>query len=215
MNITPTDPAEEDVEVLRDKQGAERVELWTDGEWIRLGRDVLGNRYFEVKVENFRDFIETLRAQAGVESHSITDSGASDESLIVDAGHSLDIYRNQKHILYYRDHEYGVLYSALNRAQEIQETFDYDTLVRSYINSIIPSLWEITYLKEKHNHKFSVEVEDMINSVNWTLVNRLEEEGPINFSNGSRNIYCEDGQMRYQFTLQADKLSGAPDETAE
>lgn len=210
MEITETEPADEDVAVLVDEDDYRRQEFWTNGEWLRLGRDVLGDRYIEAKVENFRDFIETLRAQSGVASHTLTDSIGSDVSLIVDAGYSLDIYRDRRHVLYHREHEYSVLYTALDRAFEAQETFDYEQLVRSYVDSLTDSFWETTDLFERRGLTFIVTVNSGLSNVSFRFVDDLKADEHVTFSGEDRNIYSEDNEIHYRFKVHAATLPGAP-----
>jgi hypothetical protein len=207
-----TDPDEEDVEVLFEKEDYpyRRQEVWTDGEWLRLGRDVLGDRYLEVRVEEMRDLIDTLRAQTGVERHTVTDSRGSDEKYIAVCDYSLDLYRDRKHILHHSDHEYGVLYTALNRALEMRETFDYEQLARSYAESIKRDYWPIRDIRAS-GRGFGVEVVDEDGrNVNLSFVDELREDEHID--SNTMSVYIDDGSIVYQFTVHPKNLPGAPDD---
>jgi hypothetical protein len=212
MNIEPTDPRPEDVEVLNDRDDYRRQEMWTDGEWVRIGRDVLGDRYFEVKYERFRDLIEAFRAQqTSVATHSVTDSRPSDETLIVEAGHSLDVYRKRKHVLYHREHEYSVLYTALSKATDARQTFDYEALATSYIESLIPSFWTVRSLTERGRATFSIEVGTEMTGVNFGFIETLREADHADFDEAGHVYFDDDaGVMVYRFRVSADDLPGAP-----
>lgn len=214
MTPDPITPTADEVEVLFEKEGYpyRRQEVWTDGEWIRLGRDVLNNRCLEIKVEEMRDFIETLRAQTGVAKHTVTDSRGSDEKYIVNAEYSLDVYRNRQHILHHSDHEYGVLYSALDRALDKRETFDYEKLTRSYAESLKRSYWEIREVSDSAGRGVSVEVvhPEAVN-VNLNFVDELRDDEYVIFDE-SGNIYIDGDDLVYQFRIRATDLPGAPDD---
>jgi hypothetical protein len=203
MEYNPTDPNPEDVEVLVDDDGSTRQELWTDGEWIRLGRDVLGDRYFEAKTETFRSFIDSLRAQSGIEYKTVTDSRGCDVTLIIDAGYELDIYCDRKHILYHREHEYSVLYTALGRANDKRQTFDYESLLRSYVESVIPSYWRVKRIDERCGSLFTVEVGSDSTIVDFEVADTLEQDEFISFEEPQRLAHfdAEDGEIVYRFEL--------------
>jgi hypothetical protein len=220
MEYTETDPRPADVEVLKDTDDYTRQELWTNGEWIRLGHDVLGScfpeqgyGYFEVKVEDFREFINTLRAQSGVEKRTVTDSCGTDVELLIDAGYSLDIYRNRHHILHHNEHEYSVLYTALERAVEERETLEYESLVRSYAESLLPVLGRVASVDEKSNHKFEVQIAVGTPHVDFDLIETLEDSPHVSFTElvgGGITYNTREDEMTYLFRIDGESLDDPP-----
>lgn len=198
----------EEVEVLNNTDDCDRREVWTDGEWIRLGRDVTGDRFIEIRFEDLRDFYDTLRSQSGVDKHTVTDSRGSSEKYIVDAGYSLDIYQEKKHILYYNDHEYGVFRTALKKAQEKRKTFDYEKLVESYTESLIQSFWEVLSVNEQGH----VEVYAPETRVYLDFVDKLRSNECVKTKHSKIGIYIHDDGLKYKFRLEVEELPGAPDE---
>jgi len=206
---------EDEVEVFNDEDGYSRQEFWTNGEWFRLGRDVTtprmdGGRFIEIKFEVLSEFYDKLRSQSGVGKHTLDDFAGSNRTYITDAGYSLDVYSDRKHILYHSDHEYGIFRTAMKRASDKRETFDYEQLTESFAESIIPSFWEVRSVTERGN----VEVYSPTNTVKFDFINDLRDSEYVVTESRKYpvNVYaCEDG-MKYSFEVKRAELPGAPDE---
>lgn len=137
--------------VWTDTDDKRRREFWTDGEWIKVGRDVddpslcLTFRYEDDHYEQFRRGDHPFKI-------TIEDDRGSNETYLVDC-RSMGEYRffkGQNLVLQVNDHELRTIRAAYREAGKLRKAeYEYPDTARSYIRSLFPStiMFEITELK--------------------------------------------------------------------
>ena len=141
-DLEPEDIERGSMKVLREEEGEERIECWTDGEWVRLGRDIEAGRCIEFKVEKFETVESKLRYTSGAEKFSLKAEYGGDEKYYVLHEWTEVVVKDLEPVLKLGDDGWP-LYHAKGMAMEERDDFESEEIARSLAESIRPFM-EVT-----------------------------------------------------------------------
>lgn len=128
-------------EVFNDTDGERRREFWTDGEWIKVGRDVddhdlcLTFRYDDDYYEKFRRGDHPFKI-------TIEDDRGSDNKYLVDCDGfgQYRFFQGRRLVLEVNDHELGTIRAVYRKARMFRESeYDWQDIARTYVQGLFPS----------------------------------------------------------------------------
>lgn len=147
--------SDEHFEVWNDSDGRDRVEFWTNGEWIRVGRDVTDpSLYVTFRYED--EYYDTFRYSDHPLKISIEDEIGSAETYVIDQ-ESNAIYYFYKHgelVLQANGRELSLIRGAYRNTRYIREgEYDWVDYAQSHVQSLFPDSFglEIASLKVSAN----------------------------------------------------------------
>lgn len=127
-------------EVWYDTDAANRREFWTDGEWIKVGRDV-DDPDMCVTFRADDNHYDEFRRGEHPKRVTIEDDRGSSETYIVECdGFKYRFYKGRAMVLEVPDHELGAIRSVYQKAREFREAeYDWEDTARSFVKSLFPN----------------------------------------------------------------------------
>jgi hypothetical protein len=200
-------------EVWNDTDGESRREFWTDGEWIKVGRDVddpalcVTFRFEDRHYDEFRYGDHPKKVK-------IEDDRGSSEKYIVDTnGYSYRFYKDRKLVLEVPDHELGTIRSAYRTTAEFRDDeYDWEDVARSFVQGLYPNQFnfEITELNVGENNPsggVTVEHSDNVVRASDAFIESIKESehadwvGIYHDGHDAAEEPC--GGFRYEFRVDA------------
>lgn len=169
--------------VYADYDDDRRIDIWTDGEWVKVGHDIENGKCLTLRYEHGWDYYHEMRGFKGpAETFTIKDEQGHDKEYLVRSdGHSFRVFFGRSLAFENTDHEFGALATALRYAREHRESrFDYEAIARSYAQSVLPdeSMYEIASLSLNESTK-NAQVEARhtysMNRVNEAFIETITE----------------------------------------
>lgn len=147
--------SDEHFEVWNNSDGRDRVEFWTNGDWIRVGRDVTDPsmcvtfRYEDEYYDEFRYSSHPLKI-------SIADESGSAETYVIDQeGNAIYyFYKRGELVLQVNGRELSLIRGAYRNARYVREgEYEWSDYAESHVQSLFPSspALEIASLKVSSN----------------------------------------------------------------
>ena len=190
------------------------VEVWTDGEWIKIGRDVEDQGLcMEIKYEEAGSLYDQFREVRGAKAFNINSEKFGKQIYVLYRdGSKYKFYSGHKLVMYVFDHELHVLRNAIEIARNVRkESYDREKYARSYINSILnnENLLEIAELKISKHNAYVFIVDDCSRSrLKEKFVEDIKSKEFINWDgvyiNESYDNYP--GNFLYKFNFDVDEV---------
>lgn len=203
---------EAEIEVLRDKDDHRRIEMQTDGKVTRIGRDIEANLYVGGQYEEWRDLISEIRysdhptyvnPSIPVEGEGCARVG---KKYLVEGDRPFRFFDGFKHVLTVSDHELGVFYTAMKRAEEKRDTYDYLELAESWLDAKAPKGWGVDSVEEASNGVKVVCLSDL-RFIRYPSVEEFRgEDAVIERSFSTRVAEGDDNTFAHSFRLSAEEL---------
>lgn len=203
-------------EVWNDVDDERRCEYWTDGEWIKVGRDVdepdlcLTFRYEDELYDQFRNGDHPFTTR-------IEDDRGSDERYLVDQ-RGLGAYRffkGRKLVLEVNDHELGHIRTAYRKARELRKAdYDYQDVARSYVNGLFPNqiMLEITELgvgQKSPSGMVTVEHAEETVRIDDTFIQNIKDAEFADYAGVFHDIDGDCDGFRYRLKVDAGAIREA------
>lgn len=184
----PSDEPEPVTKVYNDdNHGPKHREVWTDGETIRVGRRVEGNRgerlCIAVHTVDMPGLIETLRDEAnvGLATTATRDRGYEENhTYVFRCRHGqYRLYQGDHMVLRMDDHECGTLYSALSLARDLRDTFDYERLATDLADRLALAGWSRMNVEVSESGGASARYASKSPTLNLHAVNQLDDDDRV------------------------------------
>lgn len=203
-------------DVWNDTDDERRREFWTDGEWIKVGRDVddpnlcLTFRYDDDHYEQFRRGDHPFKI-------TIEDDRGSDEKYLVDC-RGMGTYRffkGRNLVLEVNDHELGTIRAAYRQAGDLRaEEYEYPDIARSYVTNLFPSqlMLEITELdisESKPRGNVNVEHPQEAVCINELFIENVKDAEFTDWTGVYHEMDDSCDGFQYVFTVNAESIREA------
>lgn len=121
--------------VFRDETGLDRIECWTDGYYVKLGRDVEEGRCLEFRVENFGEIENKLRRNGCAERFRAQTEDGSRASYVVYWDFGVYVIRDEEVVLRLGDDGYPI-YQARGMAAEVRDDREAEEKASKFVESL-------------------------------------------------------------------------------
>lgn len=200
-------------ETWNDTETDTRREFWTDGEWIKVGRDVddpslcLIFRYDDELYNTFR---------RGDHPFTITiedDRGSDAKYLVNRSGHgTFRFFKDRNLVLEVNDHELGTIRTAYRKTADLRSSeYDYEDIARSHIQGLFPrqlmlEITEIDVAESKPRGMVSVEHEYETARINENFIDNVKDSPFTEWTGVYHDLEDDCHGFRYRFSVDAESI---------